>query len=297
MIGLIGGIVILIAIKQKGIKLDKISTTLIQHIAILDIFTTLVLIFPKFLTAVTDRWLFGAHFCTFQAYFKWYLLSSTAILVCALNCTKLAYVLFPLRALGWKSRHGHYMAASVRILTALPLIVNSVGNTTFAGFDYLLLNCALFTDAKEVKEIEMITTTLCTAGLLCIAVVIISGVWLLVLAIRKTRQHGRSANVQGILTVVLIAAVYCVSYMPLLGYYMILLQKSDHDIGIYPELFCRNMPYLNYIANPFIYIISLKSCRGFLKIKFIIYCARFDTRKDQPRKKQSNVTIYSTACN
>ena len=84
LIGLIGSTVILIAIKQKAIRVGKITTALIQHLAVLDLLATLFILFPTFLAAITDRWLLGDNFCDLQAYSRIQMVS--LLMYCPFNC-------------------------------------------------------------------------------------------------------------------------------------------------------------------------------------------------------------------
>ena len=113
LIGLIGSTIILIATKQKAIRLGKITTAFIQHVAVLDLLTTLVVLFPTCLAAITDHWLLGKQFCAFQAYSRWFLVAATALLITAVNCSKLASILFPFRSARWTCRQGHIIACCI----------------------------------------------------------------------------------------------------------------------------------------------------------------------------------------
>jgi hypothetical protein len=112
--------------------------------------------------------------------------------------------------------------------------------------------------------ILMVVTVLCTA------IVVISGIWLSVIAARMNRRRGLSVNHQGILTVIFIAGVYCVSYLPLLGYYLLATIRIE-EYG-YLRLVCLSIPYINNIANVFLYMLSQKSFRNFLRKNFIALC-------------------------
>jgi hypothetical protein len=260
LIGIIGSIVILIGSKHKAIKVDKVSTVLIQHIAVLDLVTTLIVIFPTFLTAVSDRWLFGSYFCTVQAYSKWFLWASSAFFVSALNCTKLSKILFPFRASIWNARFGNLIAGSMWVFSGMILLIFHLQQgETGRRFDYLLLNCNIYTSDKVKGFIMLITGTL-----LCTLLVVISGIWLCVIAVKMSRKHGRSVNLQGILTVIFVAGVYCASYLPLVGCYFTKLIGKNYYHG-YLRIVSKCIGYINNIANVFVYMLSLTSFRNFVK--------------------------------
>jgi hypothetical protein len=291
LIGLIGSTIILIAIKKKAIKVDKISTTFVQHIAVLDILSTLVMILPTFLTAATDSWFLGAHFCSFQVYYEMFMVVSTALLVCALNSIKLVKVLFPFRALGWTLRYGHHLAGSVWILAiTLPVIHHLRESDSYVSFNYASLKCAR--TSSDVQK-DMVVRPLVV--LVCTALVVISGTWLLGIAIRRNRQQGRSANLQGILTVLLVAGVYCVTFLPLFVCYVVNLVsfQTGRTYAIF-VLFAEWTPCINNIANIFVYTASLTSFRDFLKNEFFAFLTCIGARKRPNHTERRSAQTLNT---
>ena len=277
LIGLIGSIIILIATKQKAIRLGKITTAFIQHVAVLDLLATFVVLFPTCLAAITDHWLLGKQFCAFQAYSRWFLVAATALLITAVNCSKLASILFPFRSARWTCRQGHIIACCI---WALSLALDLVFVLQKDEIDVVYVNEQLSCDMAISYQLFLKSAILIfSVALLCTIVVVISGIWLIVIAVRLSHRQGRSVNLQGILTVILIAVVYCISMLPLFGYYVLKVIASDSDRNLKLDMFCKCIPYLNNIANVFIYMISLTSFQNFIKARFVAIFSCFITQR------------------
>ena len=290
-LGLVGSTIILIGIKKRAIKLDKVTTALILHIAVLDILATLVIIFPTTITALTDRWLFGHGFCAFQAYLKWFLISSSVFLVCALNCSKLAGLLFPFRGGNWNSWQGHILACSMWILSlVINLIFHLSKGRARAEFDYYSLICDLAVDWEKLMKGAII---IFSVTLLCTLIVLISEIWLVVIAIKLNLRKGiRTVKFQGVITVILIALVYCVSFLPLFAFYLVMV-IDEEKVG-YTRVICKSIPLFNNVSNVFIYMISIRSFRKFtnklLSSVLQICCCRRENRVEV-----TNMTSFSVA--
>lgn len=263
LLGLGGGVVILLAVRRKALRLDKITTALIQHVAVLDIFATLFLIFPIGFSAAIDRWIFGKDFCAFQAYFGSFLLLASLLFVCALCSSKLCYIMLPFRAEMWVTKQGHLLGCSV---WGISLLLNLVFHLQGAirikvSFDHELISCGfMVSDEKLIKSAGILTMSVLMSGI--VAVVVTSG-WLIGIIVKSSRRYGHSCNLQGITTIVLIALVYCCSFGPLLFYYFCF-TILGHLIPFYGQIVCKFVPYLNNVANVFIYMCCLTSFRKFL---------------------------------
>jgi len=275
LIGLIGSTIILIATKQKAIRLGKITTAFIQHVAVLDLLTTLVVLFPTCLVAITDHWLLGNQFCAFQAYSRWFLVAATALLITAVNCSKLASILFPFRNARWTCRQGHIIACCI---WAFSLALDLIFVLQKDKIDVVYFNFELSCDILMSHQLFFKSAILMfSVALLCTIVVVTSGIWLIVIAVRLSHRQGRSVNLQGILTVILIAVVYCISMLPLFGYYVLQFIAIGGNRNL--KIFCKCIPYLNNIANVFIYMISLTSFQNFIKARFVAIYSCFITQR------------------
>lgn len=263
--GIFGSLVILYGVRRNAVRLDNISTVLIQHVAILDFLATSVIILPTFLTSLTDQWLFGAQFCVFQAFAKYYIMGCSALLVCALNCSKLLMILYPLRVTSFTSRHGHFLAGSLWVVVAVMyLIYHYQTGLVLVWFRYVLLSCDFWFSATMGISGAITLMAILSISTL---IIIVSGAWLIKIAVRKSKLQGRAVNKQGIVTVILVSAFYCISFGPFIIFLLVsILWRNDLA---YFEVFCRNVPCVNYVCNVFIYYACLRTFRGFLRRMFV----------------------------
>ena len=97
-------------------------------------------------------------------------------------------------------------------------------------------------------------------------------------------RPGESLRAQGIITVLLSAVVYSISYLPLAIYFIAepFVGKDQVDPGPFYFGFYRvgfAFLYFNVIGNFFVYVFTVKSFRAFLKSRFRMV-VEFFTGKD-----------------
>jgi len=199
-------------------------------------------------------------------------------LTTAMNCSKLASMLFPFRGAEWTNRQGNILAscmwvASLALVSIFCLQKDQITVRYFNG----QLSCNLVISPQLFIKSAIVIFSVVLLGTV---IVVISGIWLIVIAVRMSHRQGRSANLQGIFTVILIAVVYCISMLPLFGHYVL---KVIYDYRSFKTImFCKCIPYLNNIANVFIYTVSITSFRNFIKAKFFAIFSCFVTQRIVP---------------
>ena len=271
-LGLLGNTVILLASSRKAIKLDKITTTLISHVAVLDLTNTIFFILPTFLTVATDHWMFGEKFCYFQVFTRTPFIYCSMLLVCALNCSKLASVLLPFRSSTWRERHGHLTAGVMWVISTGSILLFVTGSYTVIFF-FPLMSCGVIVDNYEVNMI--VESTIMVGST---ATVVGTTICLIVIAIRMNNQRGRSANLQGIITVISVATVYCVSFLPTVIFSateLMLYNGVLAETGWFVQIVSnygavmRLLIYLNNVSNAVIYYASVVSFRDWVRSKVL----------------------------
>ena len=155
------------------------------------------------------------------------------------------------------------------ILITLYYLINNITHENFY-FEYTILCCEVIVSLTGRQEGLLIVIVVV---LLCTSLTLISCIWLIVIAVRMSRQQGRPANLQGILTVIFIAVVYFASCLPVFWFYWMM--AAGTTVTGHIESLCQCTPYLNSIANVFIYMISLKRFRNFVKAEVTAFCSCF----------------------
>ena len=114
---LIGDSIILIAtIKYNAIKLNKFLVTIMQHIAVCDILASVTYVLPTMISLIANKWILGDAIAYIHVYLDTAGLVSSNILICALICSKLLLLEFPLHARRWTLTKAHITCACIWIL-------------------------------------------------------------------------------------------------------------------------------------------------------------------------------------
>ena len=261
LLGLIGGSLIFLSIYRGAITLDKITTALLLHIAVLDISAALIVLLPGSLTALTDKWLFGDTLCTFQAYSRYFIMSSSGLLVCALNCSKLMALLFPFEDGKRHTLIGHLVAGFMWFFSAIfILVIHLQDGEMITSLDSHTLICDWSVEISSEKWQTGVTIIIVLV--LCgVFLMLVTSYWLIFLAIKLDRSG--PANFRGALTVSLGTLTLAVSFLPFLTYYIV--TSTGGKMEGYVLSICRSIPFLNNIVHAFIYMIPIRRFRRFVK--------------------------------
>ena len=100
--------------------------------------------------------------------------------------------------------------------------------------------------------------------------VVVTTIYLLILARQVARRGRESLRRRGIMTTVLTAAVYCVSILPYVVYIVgkSIVTADDHSSSFFHTSYHRiaySFLYLNTISNFYIYSLSVPSFRDFIR--------------------------------
>eukprot|EP00116_Pleurobrachia_bachei_P005904 sb/3466166/ len=273
-----GNTLILVAtLRYKALTLDKITETLITHIACSDLGLALTTILPRAVSITADRWVFGQVLYVFRVYTGYYFYQASVFLVCALNISKLSCLLFGLRARLRSRKTGHLVGGMMWILSLTWPIFFLFVNPGDLYFDYrVYVSNYAFTDPIWGRYLPVLGALLGTVPNLT---VLVTTVWLLIVAFRASRLSTRRCTIkwQGITTVCMIAVVYCVSNVPFT--ISLLAEKSLTQYDSYGNpmgwfyigyhRFAWNIVPLNNVGNVFIYTWSIMSFRKFVFTKVL----------------------------
>jgi hypothetical protein len=288
MLSLAGNTIILILSRCKAIKHSKVTVTLIEHIAGSDLGVTLVGILPDVVTKFAFDWQKAPWLCLARFVGHGMFVSSSTYLVCALNVCKLLSLLFPLRSRLWTKRFANALAVTIWVFS----IVTSGAILAVAMlFNEMILDhrtnmCMYKVTTPPMALVGITQTTL--QWTIPDIVVMVSSVWILIIARHKARKL-RRWRWQSVAPVLMIAAVFCISYLPLTCMFTVLnfvlvkgkavietVNETKETVYVYVEydragqpmsgflyselylLLCM-LTYLNSVANIFIYTVSMAS--------------------------------------
>ena len=278
-----GNIIILVATtKYKAVKLDKVTNTLIQHLAVSDIGNATFGIVPSLVTLIADRWTFGSLLCDVITYIRMVFYYSSVFLVSALNACKLSLLLFPLQARDWSKRSGHIVAGFAwSIYIAFQCIALICGKFSPIFFEYRVMTCWYVPADLGIGIGFSVLIFMGLLGYAPILIVLGTTIGLLFTAFRIAKRGRDTVQWQGVVTVLSIAGIYCLAYLPFIIYHTIYNNIYLHpdESGMSPkakavfylQLFSitNAIAYLNNFANIFIYYHSIASFKKFIHTKLL----------------------------
>lgn len=222
-----------------------------------DLSMALSVILPTSGAAMYKRWLYGDILCIATNYIESFLATASILLLCALNISKLTSLLFPFRARTRTKRTGYRIAGFIWILSFLPIIPDFVFHRKVA-FNINVFRC----DAADLKHVDKWLDPIKSTILVFVplGIISISTIWL-IFFVRKVRGLQK----QSVVTSILISLVFMASFVP---FGIILVLGDNFDIQNSFHMGCYKVavlaPFLNFMANPLIYLASIASFREFV---------------------------------
>ena len=267
---LIGDTTILIASTRysRTIDLHKIIRVIIQHIAICDLSVVIVGIIPSVVSLLSNGWAFGNFLCFFTLYTKYYFNLTSALLICTMTTSKLLLLKYPLRFGTLQTNRAHvFCAVSWLVGLALPVMFWLVDQDD-VYFSYRSYHCDYGFSAGIWQYLGPLYGIL--FGFVPTSIVVITTVYILIIARQAAVRGKEKLKWQGIMTIVLTASVYCISILPY-GLYQVgksLVRVEEKSGSFFHNLYYRialSFVCLNTISNFYIYNLTLKSFRTFVR--------------------------------
>lgn len=274
---LLGDTAILTAsIKYKAFKLHKFTITFIQHIAVSDLTLAVTYVLPSFASLLADKWPFGRTTCWLQQYPVWLCCQCSMFLICGMTTTKILQLQYPLRARSWSKKDSHKICAVFWVLALYYPICFLFIDPDAAAFDYRVYFCNPTFVSPKWKL--LLPISFFVIGVIPNLIIIITTVFLLYQAkqaVASKDNQGKNSGKgklkwQGIMTVVLTASAYIVSYLPVTVYFIAanFVKMNFEDLGWFHLDYHRvavSLTHTNIMANFFVYSLTVESFRIFLK--------------------------------
>ena len=276
---LIGDSTIIIAsIKYRAFKLHKFIVAIIQHIAVCDLLVSLVSVFPRVISLMSNNWVF-VNTLKYVAAFGMYYFNGVGLFLIALMTTgKLIILKFPLRSRLLTSSNGQFACVAMWILPS-SLVIPGIIVGDGAVFDHRTYDCRLSFSANIWRWLKPILVGFFV--LTPILLVIVTTVCLLKIAKRFARRGGRSLKWQGMITTILITITFCISILPYSVYTFIAYSGAafaEDPHSFFSTHFNRAMKsfiFFNTISNFYIYSLTIVSFREFLSTSKFNVCGCF----------------------
>lgn len=258
------GVIVVSSIKYKAFQLHKVTATLIKHLAVSDMACTVVMMIPSTIATLTDTWPFGYRFCQAHFYLLLTLSHISVLQIGALTTSKLVSLQCPLRARMWGPRTGHVLGTSVWVISSIPALVLLSVDPNRIYYDNIRIACMY--DFSDPLWRFLLPTLSFFMAVLPNLLVVFSTIGLIFSAWRVAKRNRESLKWQGILAVILVAVVYCISFSPqivfnFLGNKYLHPEDTKTKVGLFV---CGRLTLLNYVSNVFIYAVSVRSFQQFL---------------------------------
>ena len=287
---LIGDTTILIAsIKCKAFKLHKLIVVIIQHIAVADLMVSTTFLFPKVVSQIAGRWVFGRLQCNISPYQTYYATGLGIQLICAMTTSKVFILKFPLRCLSFSGGRAHVVCAVLWVLAANVPVSFLLVQKSDVFFDYRIYTCDYGFSADSWTWLKPLTFILFMV--LPNVVVVTTTIYLLIFARSVAKRGRKSLKWQGITTTALTGTVYCVSTLPYaifrIGETIINTDsKAESFFHTHYLSLANDFLFLNTISNIYIYSLTVASFR-----RFIVSCIRPANMRVPLRRLPTRTTI------
>ena len=262
----IGDITILVgSIKYRAFKLHKFIVVIIQHIAVCDLMLSTG---TYFFSRWAGKLVLGSLFCQWFNYTEYYFNCTSVFLICTLTTSKLLLLKYPIRFGTKSSKTVHSVCGLCWVLALIVPVTMMVVDERDVKFIYgSYVSVCVYGFSSDlwlyIKPLFILIFLLAPIGL-----VMITSLYLLVLAKRVAHRGRENLKWQGIVTTVTTATVFCISFLPLLVYLMLelILDQKFASLKMYDH-FCiaaLSIYSLNIISNFYIYSLTVSSFRCFV---------------------------------
>ena len=267
---LIGDTAILVAsIKYRVFnEFHRYITVIINHIAVCDLMVSIVSVFPRVVSLIADGWVFGDAMRYITAYGIYYFNMVSLLLILAMTTSKLLLLKFPVRTRLLSAQKGHIFCAAMWVVPTIILVVVILVDRKKVFFDHRTYECRVDFSAQVWRWLKPLLVGL--FALIPNILVIITTVYLLMIARGSAQRGGDSLRWQGIITTILVAVVYCISILPytiytFIGYSGAGFADDPHSLfRTHYNRVVKSFLYINTISNFYIYIVTVSSFREFL---------------------------------
>lgn len=265
----IGDTTILISsIKYKTFHHFKILAAFIENIALCDLLNSLGNLLPCTISLIADHQPSDNSHIYPRFALTYYVSTTGCLFVAAMTVTKLLLLKYPLRTGSWSKRQTYRVCLGIWIISLYVPILHIAVDKTDITFDYRTYIYSYRYSSSIWKYLLpfLALLTLLAPNL----TIIVSTVLLLREARRVVERSEESLRWQGIMTVVLTATVYTLSFLPFTLYCIVepFVPKDPDKPGPFYIYYFRvsgALVCVNVLANFFVYSLTVARFRAFLK--------------------------------
>jgi hypothetical protein len=272
---LIGDTTILIAtMKYRAFKLHKVIVTIIQHIAFCDLMVSVTDVLPKLFSTAANGWVLGGFLCNLTSYTSYYFNVVSFLLICTMTTSKLFLLKYPLRSGLMTVKKAHKLCGTCWSLTFTIPVTFLLVDGADIYFSYRSYQCAHSFTSDTWRWFLPFLVILFALFPTCL--VIASTICLLITARQVARRGRESLKRQGIITTILVATVYSISFLPYFVYRIgeYALKVDDTSTSFFHTRYfalANSIISLNTVCNFYIYSLTVHSFRSFLSSRMRLF--------------------------
>lgn len=282
---LIGDSLILIAsIKYKTFKLHKFVVAVMQHISLCDLINSI-----NYIMFIIYQLSGHNYFCSVRVYIVYYTAPLSFYFTAALTTGKLVIIKYPLTVRTSSGATAHKICLGLWVFTLLFPGLVFLLDKKHAGLYYRMYSCNQ-TEQVISEQTEYLRPILGgSASIPPMIVVTVSTIWLILRAKRVAKRD--TLKWQGLLAVILTAAVFCLSVLPMTIYLTIggYVEGDWFHVDFY--LFAGSFLLVSTISNFYIYSLTVRSFREWL----LWNCKGLLGRRDSDHGMRSEMSKISSS--
>ena len=267
---IMGNLTVLVAsIRYNAVTIDRISVTLLKHLAASDCGYGIFIILTLGYIIGEDN-IYGDIVCYIITALSFYIMAVESIFLSLLNLSKLYCMICPLRsAVSSSRRKGHLICCIVWVVVAVQLST-SLYLARGSPIVYLpaALRCMTMKSSSATKIFALVSTVVVTV--IPFLVISVSAISLLYL-VKRTNGSFHKRN---LIALISISTVYFLSFMPT-SLVMILRRIPAYSRNSWMTRFYKAAFYAvhaNFAANPLIYFLTIRSFGLFVRAKWRNIC-------------------------
>ena len=289
---LVGDTAILIgSIKYRALKLHKVITVIIQHIAVCDLMVCGMDVIPNLVAILSKRQNHGFFSCYVGPFARSFLNPAAVILICNMTISKLLLLQYPLRSGRITRKRAHIYCGACWLVSLLVPTIFVIVNWKAIYFSNRSHQCGY--DDHYVQYVWLKPLLSVVFALLPTGMVVLSTTLLLVRARQLAQRSRESLKWQGLVATVLTATVYCISVLPTIIYSVIesIVRRNHEGSSLFLTHFYRlaySFLSLNTMSNFYIYTLTVSSFRNFVRTRLqLLYRTVFhkDSERDSVEKE------------
>ena len=247
-LGLIGNVTVLYAsLRHNALKLDKASLIFIHNLAVADIWQTVIMAFPSFVTYSAGGWVLGRAWCFVQAQLPFVPATANCLLVLAITLQRLVLFTVPTQALSTRTatKCSVLIWSVAVVVPSTPFVINR-SKSKFNSNIGVCVSSVIYDKPTKIAVIVNLTLLVLLPSVL----ITLSNFAICIIAIKRSTTRGEVRS--SITLTCLLSGFFIVSWMP----YVVRTIYVHYVNPLVPQeldLLAYNCASINSFVNPILY--------------------------------------------